>query len=293
MEEEHKEDIADDPDKKKPAENEDESPEEKEEREKKEAEDKAAAEDESPEEKEKREAAARKKAEEDAAAGGEDKAKRTPRMIELYKHKIAEKAWNKEKEGLEQKIVDLSNKSETKTKPEREKLIKAFAEKSGMDASMIEEFVEIANSSQANLSKELAALRAQVKKGDDERVWAEEDRRFEKDYDKNVVSLIETDGVLKENIPRLKKLLKTLAFTEEYAKTPLKVIYRGVDDFRQFSKKGQKSGESARGGIRGDETDSGWLDLSEEEFEKKIKEESNKQGETKFNIRRDGKSIKD
>ena len=84
-----------------------------------------------------------------------------------------------------------------------------------------------------------------------------------------------------------------MAFTEEYSKTPLKVIYRGVDDFRQFSKKGKASGESSKSGIRGEDAEKGYLDLSDEEFEKRIKEESTAAGEKKFDIRRSGKTISD
>jgi len=273
------EDQAEDLDKNKSAEDEDESPEDKD----KEDEDKSDEDDPNKKSEDKK----------DEDKSGEDKTKRTPRLMEVYKHKIAEKNWNKEKKDLEDKITALNEKTETKTAPEKAKLIKAFAEKSGMDEGTIEELVNIAQSGNSSLTKEVAELKAALKKGDDARMWAEEDKRFEKDYDKNVVSLIETDGVPKENIPRLKKLLKSLAFSEEYAKTPLKVIYRGVDDFRQFSKKGKQSGELSKSGIRGDDTERGYLDLSEEEFNKRIEREAKEAGETKFNIRRSGKAITD
>lgn len=221
----------------------------------------------------------------------EDKLKRTPRLMEVYKHKIAEKKWSKEKDDLEMRVADLTVKIETKNQPERAKLIRDFAEKSGMESELVEEFVKIAETGQANLSKELESLRADIKKGSEERAWVEEDKKFEQDYEKNVISLLEVDKIPKENLPRLKKLLKSLAFSEEYAKTPLPVIYRGVEDFKQFLEKGRKSGEPARSGIRGEEKKVSILDMTDEEYNKHIEEGI--KNEQKFDIRRDGRAISD
>ena len=218
-----------------------------------------------------------------------DKTPRTPRLMEAWKHNVAEKNWGKEKAKLETTVADLQTQLTHKDSPERDKAIKSLIEKSGLDPEVVDELVKIAEMGQISLKKELDALKGDIKTTTEKSVWAEEDRKFEDDYERNIEPIIKADGIPEENLPRLKKLLKKLAFTEEYAKSPLPVVYRGVEDFKQFlpgTKK--KSAESSKSGIRGEETEKSILDMNNEEYDAFVK------GQTgRSDIRRDGESIKD
>jgi len=220
----------------------------------------------------------------------EGKSKRTPRLMEVWKHNVAEKNWGKEKAKLESAVAELSEEIKRKSSPERSKAIQNIAEKSGLDSEVVEEMVKLAESGQVALKKELETLRGEIKDSREKALWAEEDKKFEQDFEKNVAPVLKSDNVPAENVPRLKKLLKTLAFTEEYAKSPLAVIYRGVEDFRQFLPGAKrKSAEESRGGIRGKEGEVDIMNMSNEEFEAYMKQQ--KQEEGGFQIRRDGRSV--
>ena len=220
----------------------------------------------------------------------EDKSKRTPRLMEMWKHNIAEKNWGKEKAKLESTITELSEEIKRKSSPERSQAIKDIAEKSGLDSEVVEEVVKLAESGQVALKKELDTLRNEIKDSREKALWAEEDKKFEQDFEKNIAPILKTDNIPAENLPRLKKLLKTLSFTEEYAKSPLSVIYRGVEDFQQFLPGAKrKSGEESRGGIRGKEGEVDIMKMSNEEFEAYMKKQKDEEGG--FQIRRDGRLI--
>lgn len=223
-----------------------------------------------------------------------DKKERTPRLMPAWQHKIAEDNWGKEKEGFAKTISDLeANLEAAKASPDRDKLIQDYAEKSGMEPENVKNFLQLAGLPLATIKKELDDLKTIVKKSDEDRLWAKEDKAFEEDFEKNLSSVLDTDKIPQENRARLKELLKTYAFTTEYSGTPLSVIYRGVEDFRQFLEKGvKKSGEPGKGGIRGGaEGEIDWLNLPPDEFEKKMKEM--KAEGPGMEIRRDGRAISD
>ena len=223
-----------------------------------------------------------------------DKTVRTPRLMESWKHDIAEKNWGKEREGFAKTISTLETALEAaKASPDRAKLIKDFAEKSGMDPENVENFLKLAGMPLAGIKKELEDLKTVFQKSDRDNKWAREDRAFEEDFEKVLIPILNTDNIPQENRSRLKKLLHTLAFTAEYANTPLPVIYRGVEDFRQFSGKGvKKSAEASKGGIRGGkEGEIDWMSLEPDDFDKKIKEMAKE--EPGMEIRRDGRAVSD
>ena len=70
-----------------------------------------------------------------------------------------------------------------------------------------------------------------------------------------------------DDLAKLKSRLKKMAFTEEYAGTPLDLIYKGLDTFRPIEKK--KSAESSRGGeARDDDTVIDFENVSTEQIDK-------------------------
>jgi len=220
------------------------------------------------------------------------KFERTPRMMEVYKHKIAENKWGTERKGFETTIADLSNQLKRKASPERAEAVKDLIEKSGLEPEVVESFMKVAEMGNTILQKEVEGLKAQIKENSEKTMWVEQDKRFEQDFEKSIAPILKSENIPSENIPRLKKLLKTYAFTEDFAKSPLSVVYRGIEDFKQFlpsSKK--KSGESARGGLRGEETTKSILEMTPKEFDEYISREGKAEGG--MDLRRDGRSIKE
>lgn len=201
----------------------------------------------------------------------EEKVKRTPHLMPIYKHKLAEREWSKEKQTLLTQIEELKTKGATK--PEQSEAIKKFAEKHGFEEEAVKDLVDLIGS-KTDISDELKKKLGALEK---ERSETYQSNSFQKEFDKEIAPLLEADGVPKENHKKVLKLLKDLAFTEEYAKTPLKVIYKGVEQFDDFRIKGKKSAEGSRGGARGGSVpEKEMRDMTDEEFEKYTDEEAAK-----------------
>ena len=228
----------------------------------------------------------REEGEEEPGEGEEKPAERTARLMPLYKHKIAEKKWKKEKEELiEQHAEEIRKlKEETAGQPseERKKQVKEYAEKYGMEEEAVEDLLKIAGGSTANLEKKIGELEEKLAKKEQADIESKQDAEFDKEFNKEVLPLMEKDGISPEKRKKLKDRLKVLAFTEEYVKTPLKVIYKGEDSISEIKTPGKKSAESSgtppHGGEGKEKKD--WMDMSDDEFEK----ESDALGQKSSNI---------
>ena len=216
----------------------------------------------------------------------ETEPKRTPRLVEAYKFRIAEKKWQKEKKELEKRIRELESQLAEKTPSERSEEIKAVAEKYGLDEDFVRDLVKLAKSepSTQQFQKELEALK-------EEREWERQYREFEKEYTDKIEPLLVQDGILEDKRPKFKSYLRDLAFTERFASWPLDDIYvflkaKGhIEDFLPKEKK--KSAEPSRGGARGREAKSlkEMIEgMSEEEFLKWGDEQAER--ESKYEIHR-------
>ena len=213
-----------------------------------------------------------------------EKPQRTPQTMSIYKHKIAEKKWEKERTEKEDEIKRLNTELKKKSSPEKQKVVKDFAEKHGLEPEMVTDLLKIVEAGQPDVAKELDKFRSEIEKGRTEREQTHQYKEFDKDYEKSIVPLLEKDGIPSEKRKEVKKLLQTLAFTTEYSNTPLPVIYRGATDFDEFKVKGKKSAEPSRGGARGGE-EGDEMPKGDKEFQewsdKKGKEQGNRTIERK------------
>ena len=218
----------------------------------------------------------------------EDKEKvgRVPKTMPIWKHKIAEKDWEKKVDKLQ---LDLEEATKKSTPVQAEK-IKEMVEKYGLEEGMVKDLIGIVGGSKS-LDKDSKDKIAKIEK---ELADSKEDKIFDREFSKDIVTL---EDLKKEDQEEVKKLLKDLAFTEEYAKVPLKRIWR----FEEFDKfrgevKGKKSAESSGGGARGELTNyDSWTkedikNASGSEFDKYCDYMEKKQ--PKFTIHRDGKIVK-
>lgn len=224
---------------------------------------------EAPEKKEEPEKQPEKKVENEEV-DTQKKIDRTPKLIPAWKHEAYKNQSEKEKEELRAKIIDLETKSSGKTDAKQQEMIKKLAEENGFTENFVTGLIEIMGV--PKLKKEFEEKLGSIEQ---ERMANIQKSEFSKEYEKDVLPLLKDSGIPQERWDGVKKRLSELAFTEEYAKTPLKVIFKGVDEFEDYKKvPGKKSVEGtrnigARGGS-GEETN--LMDLSDEEFLKKSNE---------------------
>ena len=177
-----------------------------------------------------------------------------------------------------------------KSTPVQAEKIKEMTEKYGLEEGMIKDLIGIVGGPKS-LDKD---SKDKITKIEKELADSKEDKIFDREFSKDIVTL---EDLKKEDQEEVKKLLKDLAFTEEYAKVPLKRIWR----FEEFDKfrgevKGKKSAESSGGGARGELTNyDSWSkedikNASGPEFDKYCDYMEKKQ--PKFTIHRDGKIVK-
>lgn len=246
--------------------------------------------------------AAKAEAERKAKEEADAKAKADAEAAEAERAKQGKKedrskfvpSWVLEKERTQaaQKIADLekslaeaagSRKGENgeETKVERIDRIKETIKKHNIDVSpeFMEEIVKIASEGKempADFATRLADL---DKLKHDKEVEAEE-VQFSADFEKNVVPMIKAefgDDVDPTKIAEFKESLKALAYTQEYAKVPYDVIYRGRSEFRTMATAKKRSAEGARGGsgtMSGGEKD--YTSMTEEEAKNLSGEEFDK-----------------
>jgi len=203
--------------------------------------------------------------EEEEERGRRQKEARTPRLMPVWKYKIAEKEWLKKAKETEKKIQELeATINELKKKPattEREEEIETameeFAEESGLDKETLEKLTGLIKKSilkeiprEGGLSEE---EREKLRKIEEAITWSREDKLFEEEYNKDIVPLIKEMQIPEENERKIKKTLYNLAFTEEFSKLPLREIIRtsAFDDLVPIGggtkRKGRRTAESTSG----------------------------------------------
>lgn len=232
--------------------------------------------------------------EEDEEEKEERKPERTPRMMPVYKLRIAEKKWEKEKEGLQRTIDDLNEKIASKAGIDKEREIEEFAKEHKMDPEVLKGLVRLVQPTGGVISDK---MQEDVKKLKEDQEWDRQRKIFDGDFKKTIVPLLEEDKVPQEKREELKTLFGKLAFTRKYVSYKLDDLYFSLKrkgELNEFlpAEKGKKSAEESRGGARGGVTgEKGILDMSDEEFDEweKEREEESKRGG--LEIRRGGRSI--
>ena len=181
----------------------------------------------------------------------------------------------KARAGAENKELEMQGR--TQSQADRSDAIKKFAEEQGLDEELVKGLINIVEEGHiSQLRKEIEDLKGTLQKSKEEAEIMRQNRLFEKEFEKEVLPLLEQEGVAdKKN--EIMETLRALAFTEEYARTPLKVIYRGDETFETFRRKGKKSAESGgRMTHAGEDREKSITEMSEEEFEKWSDEQGKK-----------------
>lgn len=171
--------------------------------------------------------------EEDESDEEEDTSKK-PREVRFVPYDKF-KAKNDEVKNLKAKVQELS---ERKPSAGTDEAIKKLSEKyPEVGKEFIEDMVSAAREGQ-KLPPDVAEKLQRLEARDLE---IAQEKGFEKDFQKLIKEVPEADD------PKVKAKLKTLAFTEEFGKAPLKAIYYGnPDEFGGLKPK--KSAEPSKGG---------------------------------------------
>ena len=227
-----------------------------------------------------------------------EKPKRTPRTVPLYKLKIAEKNWLKDKGKLQETIDELNKKLQGRPDLSRDAKIEEFAKEHKMDSTVLKGLIKLVTPEGMIISDEMKNDIVKLKK---ELTWRKEFEQFDKDFLKNVSPLLKEGKISVEDQGKIKELLKAKAFTTDYANTPLAVIYRGDTDFDSFrgaptkKKTVEPGGKGPRGGKPGDtkaiiakEGEEEMTDKEFDEFDKGLEKEGKKK---KLTIRRGGEEV--
>ena len=225
--------------------------------------------------------------------------KRTPTMIERWKHEVALKKQNKKSEETISKLTaeleSLKGKSDKAvTKKEvgvSEDKIAEFAEKNNMKVDVLKGILDLVPHQEVDTS-----LADRLNKIEQEKVSNTQQAQFNSDFSKKEVSEI-VDGykLSTDEATELKRVLHDKAFTETYSKVPLEIILRGDSDFDRFrspqsnAKGFEAGGKSVRG--TGNVADKPVKEMTDKEFDQRLEEMEANQGKGGVEVQRDGRTI--
>jgi hypothetical protein len=203
---------------------------------------------------------------------------RTPKFVDLDKHKKMRdraQAAEKEVEELRLKIETLANKNVEEVKTETtvaniDEDLQSIADEMGVTIESVKKLYSIAESGATqkleskfserfkNLEQVAGSVKAKEAELLQEQIW---DKQFKELKDK----------FPNEDVESKKKELKELAFSKQFSKTPLDVIYKGVDGLREVRKKTVESGSGGSTKGEGDAIDfSEIINLPENEMNKRV-----------------------
>jgi hypothetical protein len=162
------------------------------------------------------------------------KPNRTPKVMPVWQHEVEMKKIEKQHQ---QELEDARKTSENIKKQEDNQApvaiddkIKQVADEFGVDENVLAKIVDLAKPDIPQEFKEAVNELNAIKQ---ERLAQQEELGFEKEFSA-ILPIIENEfGQLDSSqLSEIKTKLKDIAFQEQFAKTPLSVIFKGFDDFR-------------------------------------------------------------
>lgn len=157
----------------------------------------------------------------------EPKPDRTPTMVEAWKLKVAEDqkaGLEKDMQELKAKVEELSKQKAPVTQAQKDDIaaeIKALAGDKDVDVEFLTKFAE----NIINKNKPSADIEKTLKTLQDERNLTVQLNQYSEEFEKDVAPLVKEYQLSDTALRDLKSTLKDLAFSETYAKVPLKEIF--------------------------------------------------------------------
>ena len=161
-------------------------------------------------------------------------------VIPLWKH---QKQVNKLKKDLSdlQEQIKKQGVAKADVGDEFKEEIDSIAEETGLSTKAVEKMLSLgAKIGSAPLLQKIQSFEVVARKAQEAKEDADFDRQFQKDLEEKVVA---EHG--KERLAKVKEAMRRVAFTDQYSKVPLMVIYNGLDIFR--GKKGTGRGTLSEG----------------------------------------------
>lgn len=199
-------------------------------------------------------------------------------------------------EGLGKKID--SRPDTEKGQEQADEDIRQFAEANNLHEDVVKGLISIVEKRFPKAQPGDPALTEKLQSVLEEREMDRQEAIFTRDFDKNVLPILQKEfpNATAAEVATVRAKLQELAFTEEYARTTLPVIYKGVDEFRGLiTPKGRKSAESGKGGGAPSNTATDYENVTAEDIGKMSDDEFEKFSEemgrrSKRPIRRAGQS---
>jgi hypothetical protein len=178
----------------------------------------------------------------------EEKQTRTSKFVHLDKHKKMRDRAKQAEDELEEVKTQLEKFKATPNQENSDELnssIEEYASEFGLNEESVAKLLTLAQDGAVKkVREELGGKLQEFEDATKSVREAEEDALQEKMWRKDLGKLKESFP--NEDIDSIKGKLKRFYFSEEYTKTPIDVIYRGVDGLRPA--KGSKTVEKGKGG---------------------------------------------
>lgn len=126
-----------------------------------------------------------------------------------------------------------------------------YAEQEGISLRLAKDLITAKRLAEISHTKtgDIDFYKDSIRKQQEEDANAREEQLFERDFEKDIVPLIKKeygDDVPASTIKQIKDDIKAKAYTEEFAKVPYTMIYKGDDGFRSLVPTPKKPVEGAR-----------------------------------------------
>jgi hypothetical protein len=170
------------------------------------------------------------KKEEDKNKKEDNKIDRTPSMVEAWKLKVAEdqkQSLAKQVEDLQVKLKEISEQKGPVSKSQKEEInedvetIIKEAEAKGTDGDFLRKFAN----SILNKAKPSSEIEKTLQSIQEEREVEKQLNAYQQEFEKDIIPLVKEYKLSDTALLQLRDQLKELAFSETYAKVPLKEIF--------------------------------------------------------------------
>lgn len=126
-----------------------------------------------------------------------------------------------------------------------------YAEQEGISLRLAKDLITAKRLAEISHTKtgDIDFYKDSIRKQQEEDANAREEQLFERDFEKDIIPLIKKeygDDVPASTIKQIKDDIKAKAYTEEFAKVPYTMIYKGDDNFRSLVPTPKKPVEGAR-----------------------------------------------
>ena len=169
----------------------------------------------------------------------------------------------------EQRNKGQSNGNDTPSpKPEESPEIKALADEMGIEPTAVLKLVGIVQKGlKTDLPADVKQKLDKIGEIEQERQDNFEEAEYSKEFERDVLPLVKAEypDISTDALSTIRQKLHDLAFTEDYSKVALKMLYRGEDSFRSLYRPKKETTEPGRGGSDRNAEVKDWENLSEDD----------------------------